>query len=217
MTPMSVMIMVAAPFAGRYTDKIGARWIMVTGLLLMSGGILFIVSRINLDTTWKTLFPALVITGFGMGMTFSPMTAASMGEVPPRIAGSASGVLNTARNLGQVLGIAVLGSVLQNRLGVNVADQLHSTTIPAALQEQVVAVSKQSQFELLPGIVPAELIDSVWHNVQLAFIDSIHNTFFVGALACLIAAGLAVMIRNPQTRTVTAGQPSEKPVLVVME
>ncbi len=217
MTPMSIMIMVAAPFAGRFTDKIGARWIMVTGLLLMAGGILFIVSRIDLDTTWKTLFPALVITGFGMGMTFSPMTAASMGEVPPRIAGSASGVLNTARNLGQVLGIAVLGSVLQNRLGVNVADQIQTANLPANLQEQVVAVSKQSQFELLPGIVPADLFNTVWHNVQLAFVDSIHNTFIVGAIACLIAAGLAVMVRNPQPRAVTAAAPNEKPVLVAME
>jgi EmrB/QacA subfamily drug resistance transporter len=217
MTPMSIMIMVAAPFAGRFTDRIGARWIMVSGLLLMSGGILFIVSRIDLDTTWKTLFPALVITGFGMGMTFSPMTAASMGEVPPRIAGSASGVLNTARNLGQVLGIAVLGSVLQNRLEVNVADQIQATNIPANLQEQVVAVSKQSQFELLPGIVPADLFNTVWHNVQIAFVDSLHNTFIVGAIACLIAAGLAVLVRNPQPRTVTAGQPSEKQVAAIAD
>ncbi|MFL5761172.1 MAG: DHA2 family efflux MFS transporter permease subunit [Thermomicrobiales bacterium] len=217
MTPMSVMIMVSAPFAGRFTDKIGARWIMVTGLLFMAGGILFIVSRIDLDTTWKTLFPALVVTGFGMGMTFSPMTAASMGEVPPRIAGSASGVLNTARNLGQVLGIAVLGSVLQNRLGVNVADQLQTTTIPADLQAQVVEVAKQSQFELLPSFVPTGLMDTVWSNVQIAFVDSLHSTFFVGAVACFIAAGLGVLIRNPAPRVATASAPNEKPAVVAAD
>ena len=59
-----------------------------------------------------------------MGMTFSPMTAAAMRDVPPRIAGSASGILNTTRNIGQVLGIAVLGSVLQTRMGVHTADGL---------------------------------------------------------------------------------------------
>ena len=47
MTPMSVMILIAAPFAGRLTDRIGARWILVTGLTLMTGGILFIISRIG--------------------------------------------------------------------------------------------------------------------------------------------------------------------------
>jgi EmrB/QacA subfamily drug resistance transporter len=217
MTPMSIMIMVSAPFAGRFTDRIGARWILVTGLLMMSGGILFIISRINLDTTWKTLFPALVITGTGMGMTFSPMTAASMGEVPPRIAGSASGVLNTARNLGQVLGIAVLGSVLQNRLGVHAADQLQSVNLSPDVYDQAVATAKQSQFELLPNFVPADQLNAVISSLQNAFVESLHNTFLVGAIACLIAAGLAVMIRNPAPRRATAGAPNEQPVAVVAD
>jgi EmrB/QacA subfamily drug resistance transporter len=217
MTPMSVMIMVSAPFAGRFTDRIGARWILVTGLLMMSGGILFIISRINLDTTWKTLFPALVITGTGMGMTFSPMTAASMGEVPPRIAGSASGVLNTARNLGQVLGIAVLGSVLQNRLGVYAADQLQSLNLSPDVYSQAVSTAKQSQFELLPNFVPADQLNAVISSLQNAFVDSLHNTFLVGSIACLIAAGFAVMIRNPAPRRATAGAPNEQPVAVVAD
>ncbi|MEA2523237.1 MAG: hypothetical protein QOF73_464, partial [Thermomicrobiales bacterium] len=102
MTPMSAMILIAAPLAGRLTDRIGARWILVTGTGLMAVGILFIITRIDLGTTWKTLLPALVVTGLGMGMTFAPMTAAAMREVPPRIAGSASGIINTMRNIGQV-------------------------------------------------------------------------------------------------------------------
>jgi EmrB/QacA subfamily drug resistance transporter len=217
MTPMSIAIMVSAPFAGRLTDRIGARWILVGGLLTMSGGILFIISRINLDTTWKTLFPALVITGTGMGMTFSPMTAASMAEVPPRIAGSASGVLNTARNLGQVLGIAVLGSVLQNRLGVYAADELQGLNLSPDVYNQVVATAKQSQFELLPNFVPADQLNAVISSLQNAFVESLHNTFLVGAIACLIAAGLAVMIRNPAPRRATAGAPNEQPVAVVAD
>jgi hypothetical protein len=111
MTPMSLAIMVAAPLAGRLTDRIGARWILVTGLTLMVSGILLIVSRIDLETDWRRLLPALLITGAGMGMTFAPMTAAAMAAVPPRIAGSASGIVNTMRNVGQVLGIAVLGAL----------------------------------------------------------------------------------------------------------
>src|SRR4029079_11124847 len=129
----------------------------VTGLLLMSGGILFIISRIDLDTTWRSLFPALVITGFGMGMTFSPMTAASMGEVPPRIAGSASGVLNTARNLGQVLGIAVLGSVLQGRLSIHGTEAL--ATLPGLDPHTGAAVGAliaSGRVEAIAAAVPAE-------------------------------------------------------------
>ena len=71
-------------------------------------------------------------------MTFAPMTAAVMAEVPVRIAGSASGILNTMRNVGQVLGIAVLGSLLQSRLGLHATDRLASLSIDPALEGQIV-------------------------------------------------------------------------------
>src|SRR5215208_929431 len=119
MMPMSLMLMFVAPVSGRLSDRIGARWILITGLILVTVGILLITSRVSTATNWHTLLPALLVTGTGMGMTFAPMTAAAMSQVPPRISGSASGILNTSRNVGQLLGIAVLGSVLQSRLGVH--------------------------------------------------------------------------------------------------
>jgi MFS family permease len=206
MTPMSLMIMIAAPIAGRLTDKIGARWILVTGLSLMTGGILFIVSRIDLETDWQRLLPALIVTGIGMGLTFAPMTAAAMASVPPRIAGSASGVINTMRNVGQVLGIAVLGSVLQNQVGVHTADELNSVPLDPATHEQVVALAEQSRFEQIAGAVLAmpgagqDLVDQVFHAVQLGFADAIRTTFFFGALACAVALATAFFIRNPAPR-----------------
>src|SRR5579884_1918873 len=113
--PMSVVIMLVAPLAGRMTDRIGARWILFVGLALAGGGILLMVTELNLQTTWVPLLPSMTLTGAGMGLTFAPMTTAAMQEVPPRIAGSASGIINTIRQTGQVLGVAVLGSVLQSR------------------------------------------------------------------------------------------------------
>jgi EmrB/QacA subfamily drug resistance transporter len=216
MTPLSVTIMLAAPLAGRFSDRIGARWILVGGLSLMTGGILLIVRQISLDTTWVTLLPALLVTGAGMGLTFAPMTAAAMMEVPPRIAGSASGILNTARNIGQVLGIAVLGSVLQTRLGTHASERLSGIALDPAVKDQVVTLSKQNRFDLLPRIVPAEQTGRVFGALQLAFVDSIHNTFIVAAGICLIAVFIALLIRNPTRDAVTARARAEAktPVLV---
>jgi MFS family permease len=199
MTPMSVMIMFAAPMAGRLTDKIGARWILTGGLMLMTVGILFIVSRIGLDTDWKSLAPALIVTGLGMGMTFAPMTAAAMREVPPRIAGSASGILNTTRNVGQVLGIAVLGSLLQSEVGSHTRTELESVPLDSGVRDQVVSLAKGSRFEEIAGAIPqaqADLVPAVFNAIQNAFVDSIHITFLVGSVACLIGALTALAIRD---------------------
>ena len=201
MTPMSIMIMFSAPLAGRLTDKIGARWILVTGLSLMTGGILFIISRITPETTWRTLLPALLVTGTGMGMTFAPMTAAVMAEVPPRIAGSASGILNTMRNVGQVLGIAVLGSVLQSRLGSHAADRLPELGLDGGVQAGIVGAIQDGRFDAVAGIVPAEQaanLPQIFATLRQTFVDGLHDTFYVGAAACLVAAACALFIRNPR-------------------
>ncbi len=204
MTPMSLMIMIAAPLSGRLTDKIGARWILASGLTLMTVGIAFIVSRISLQTDWVALAPALMVTGLGMGMTFAPMTAAAMREVPPRIAGSASGILNTTRNVGQVLGIAVLGSFLQSRVASNTRGELSSVPVDDGVRDRLVTLAKGSQFEEIAGAIPqaqADLIPAVFGAIQSAFADSIQTTFMVGAVACLIGALSALAIRDIKAPT----------------
>lgn len=219
MTPMSLTLMFAAPIAGRLTDRIGARWIMVTGLALMSTGIVFIVNRIDLATDWVKLLPALIVTGAGMGLTFAPMTTAAMASVPHRFAGGASGIINTMRNIGQVLGIAVLGSVLANRVGTHANDRLGDTGLDPATQDRVVTLAKESRLDQIAGIVPGDLFGGVMHDIQLAFVDSIHNTFLVGALACAVALAMAFFVRNPAPRAVTrpAGAPAPEPVVVAAD
>src|SRR3954451_5760859 len=120
---------------------------------MMAVGIFLIVSRIDLDAEWKSLLPAFVVTGLGMGMTFAPMTAAAMREVPPRIAGRASGILNTTRNIGQVLGIAVLGSILQTRLVSHAHNQLANVPLDSATKDQVIVLAKNSLFDAIPSVV----------------------------------------------------------------
>jgi len=203
-TPMALMIMISAPIAGRLTDKIGARWILVTGLSLMTAGILFITSQIDLNTDWRVLALPLIVTGLGMGRTFAPMTAAAMRDVPPRISGSASGILNTTRNIGQVLGIAVLGSILQTRLVSHGEDRLADVPLDPATRDRAISLAKNSRFEEISAIVPPDLLSSVVGGLQLAFVDSIHNTFTVSALSCLVGVGAAFMIRNQARRTANA-------------
>jgi EmrB/QacA subfamily drug resistance transporter len=218
MTPMSVMLMVAAPLAGRLTDRVGPRWIMVSGASLMFAGILYLITQVNLQTDWLQLLPALVVTGIGMGLTFSPMTAAAMRDVPPRIAGSASGIINTMRNIGQVLGIAVLGSYLQHRVGVSVGDKVDSFALDPATKDRVVELSQQSQFDKIGGVVGQDQLDAIFLAIQKGFVDALHSTFIIGAFMCLLAAVIATQVRNPKPQTASkrAPAPSETAVAAAL-
>ncbi|HET9661224.1 MAG TPA: DHA2 family efflux MFS transporter permease subunit [Thermomicrobiales bacterium] len=211
MMPMSLMILVGAPIAGRLSDRIGARWLLFAGTAIMSLGILFITSRVSTDTTIASLAPALIVTGIGMGMTFSPMTAAAMRDVPPRVAGSASGVLNTTRNIGQVLGIAILGSVLQARMATHTADGLVPLGLDSATADKVVDLAKQNQFPQIVSLIPADQLGPLMDVIKEAFVQSTRNTFVVGAIACGIASLLALLVRNPKPAQIPVNAPVATP------
>ena len=112
--PMTVLIMIIAPVAGKLSDKLGSRWLMAGGLTLLAVSLL-LFSRLGLDSGFWNLLPGLVIGGVGMASVMTPMSAAAMGSVPVAKAGVASGVLNTFRQVGGALGIAVLGAILTSR------------------------------------------------------------------------------------------------------
>jgi EmrB/QacA subfamily drug resistance transporter len=127
--PMTLLIIVIAPIAGRFSDRIGSRWLMGAGMTLL-GTSLLLYQRIGVHSDFWTLLPALLVGGVGMAMTMSPMTSAAMGAVPVDKAGVGSGVLNSFRQVGGSLGIALMGAIVASYLH-------HPQHSPAAAQDYV--------------------------------------------------------------------------------
>src|SRR5262249_37625914 len=73
--PMTLLIIVVAPIAGRLSDRIGSRWLIAGGQTLTAGSLL-IFSRLTVDSSWWDLFPGMVVGGLGMALSMTPMTAA---------------------------------------------------------------------------------------------------------------------------------------------
>src|SRR5207249_3130623 len=96
-------------------DRIGARWLMGAGLLCL-GTSLLIFSRLGLHSNFWNLFPGLIIGGVGMALAMTPTTAAAMGSVPVDKAGVGSAVLNSMRQVGGSLGIAVIGAIVASQV-----------------------------------------------------------------------------------------------------
>ena len=106
MAPASLMSMFVAPVAGRLTDKIGGKYILMLGLILFGGGMGWVALEASTTSTWYDFLPALIVAGIGMGCVFAPMVTVAMRNIDPRMAGAASGVLNTIRQVGLVIGTA---------------------------------------------------------------------------------------------------------------
>jgi MFS family permease len=80
------------------------------GLLFIAVGA-FLQARVHPDSTAAVLIPGMVCIGLGAGLSLPPLSSAVMAAVPPERAGMAGGALNSARQLGLAIGVAVLGAV----------------------------------------------------------------------------------------------------------
>jgi EmrB/QacA subfamily drug resistance transporter len=114
--PATLMIVAVAPLAGRLMDRIGARWPIATGLVLVAFS-LYWLTNIDVATTYGDIWPSFVLMGLGMALVMSPMTAAAMNAVSTDKAGVASGILSMSRMVGGTLGVAVLGAIFQSQVG----------------------------------------------------------------------------------------------------
>src|SRR5262249_13509164 len=96
---------------GRLADKYGPRALMVPGLTLVTASlVLFSVQDAN--STFWTLLPALVVGGLGMATAMAPTTTAAMASVPVAKAGVGSAVINSMRQVGGSIGIALIGAIV---------------------------------------------------------------------------------------------------------
>jgi EmrB/QacA subfamily drug resistance transporter len=109
--PWTGMPMLIAPLAGLLSDRIGSRPLMAAGLALQSGAIAWLASVSAPDVPYSQLVVPFVMAGTGMALVFAPTANAVLAAVRPQEAGQASGATNAIREVGGVLGIAVLASV----------------------------------------------------------------------------------------------------------
>jgi EmrB/QacA subfamily drug resistance transporter len=114
--PMTLLIVLVAPIAGKASDRIGSRGLMTGGMLLLSLQLL-LFSRLGADASFWNLLPALLIGGVGMAMTMTPSAAAATRSVPVDKAGIGAAVLNCARQVGGTMGVAILGAIVAAEAG----------------------------------------------------------------------------------------------------
>jgi EmrB/QacA subfamily drug resistance transporter len=109
--PWTGMPVLVAPIAGALSDRIGGRPLLITGLALQAIGLGWLAAVASPTVPYLTMVPAFVIAGLGMSLFIVPVANVVLSSVRRDQEGIASGANNAIRELGGVLGIAVLGAV----------------------------------------------------------------------------------------------------------
>jgi EmrB/QacA subfamily drug resistance transporter len=229
LAPMSLTSMLVAPFAGRMADRMGGKYILMVGIFVFAVGFGTLTFVAGPDSTWINFLVPAIVAGAGMGMTFAPMTTVAMRNISPRMAGAASGVLNTTRQVGAAVGSAVVGALLQNHLATALHDQavIHSAALPAAYRDQFIAAfssvaangfeigTGQNGAKLPAGLPPAvaQQLTSLAHDVFVtAYIDALKPTLVVPIAVLALTALSAVLIKRRKKSAVEQDEPAAKEV-----
>src|SRR4029079_13789686 len=143
--------MLVAPVAGILSDRLGSRPLMAAGLFLQSAALIGRAAVSRPHVAYGVLVPAFVMGGTGMALVFAPAANAVLGSVRPEEAGQASGAKNAIRELGGVLGVAVLAAVFTGAGGFETPQAFVDGLVPALWVGAAVLLLGGFAALLIPG------------------------------------------------------------------
>ncbi len=186
MLPMAAAMMPTARLAPRLIARFSARTVCLTGLVLISAG-LVILAQLEVSSGYGWLLAGLVPLGVGMGAAMTPATTAITEALPASQQGVGSAINDLARELGGAVGIAVIGSTLT-------ATYRNHLTLPG-LPASVVGQARNS------FAVAAHLGGRVATQASIAFTDGLRIALLVGAGFALLAAIAVALLLRREGRT----------------
>jgi EmrB/QacA subfamily drug resistance transporter len=184
--PSTLILVVMGPLAGRLTDRIGARPLLVAGLTLVSAAIFVQAIGLTVHTTYLRLLPGFVLMGLGIGLVMSPMSTVAMNSVDRTKAGAASGVLSMSRMVGGTFGVAVMGALIAT-LGRSEIDQ-RLPQLPASTRAAIADALGAGGGGTVPGQAATPHIVA---TVQQAFVSALSTGLAIGAGVTICGAVLA--------------------------
>lgn len=200
--PFAALLMLTAPYSPRLAARLGTRAVVVAGLATVAAGF-GVISQATLAWGYPEYMLATLLMALGMGLALSPATEAIMASVPAGAASVGSATNSTIRELGGVLGVAVVGSVVASSYATAL------TPAVAALPASLGAVAKSSigAATVLSQHLPGGAGAAFGHRAALAFIHAADRGFLIAA-AVTLAGALIVRALMPASESRTAEIPA---------
>ena len=195
--PMNGAFIVASLVSGWFTTRLGWRITIIIGLILVAVATLSFV-QIGVDTEYGDFWGKLMFSGFGGGLTICSLVAVAMSAAPATKAGVASALLNTSTRIGGVLGIALQGTILTQRLTTQLERSLSKWNLPSRVQEQLIA--EALRYEPITNL-PTSLSPLAWQQAfGEAFVSGLHATVLLASFLLLVGAVLVFVFIPPSLK-----------------
>lgn len=186
--PVGILQAFISPLAGQVTDRINPKIPAIFGMLLLTLS-LYLFSFFSLQTTHAQIMLPLYLRGVALGFIFTPMTTIALLDIPKPQLAQASGLFNTVRQIGGSFGIAILGTLLAQRLTFHrqiFGEQLNVSS--PAFQEVMKSLKYFSLHTAgaapYTAAIQAKML-VVKNLITQAFVQGISDDFFVGAVLTL--------------------------------
>jgi EmrB/QacA subfamily drug resistance transporter len=219
--PQAAMAAVSMPLGGLLTDRIGPKWVVASGLLLLTVGSV-VLAQIHYDSSNWVVIGALMLRGVAMGFAMMPTMSAAMARVPRRYTSRASSITNTLQRLSSSVGIAVLVTVLAGQFAtaakqttcappatvvIAAASVLHQPELTGQqycgfLQEKIAASAAQQSSGSSQPSTGNVVLDAFNHQFAGGvFSDAFDRTFVLIAILSAIGIVPAFFLKRPERET----------------
>lgn len=178
--PLSLTTLIVAPLSAQLTKKIYPKYIIVFGVIMSMIGAYLMKNVLSVDMDISSLTVPLIFLGVGMGAVMAQISNLTLSAVGSEMAGEASGVMSTIRNIGASLGAAVIGAVFLTVLASSLIDKTNSSQVIPEMVKQAIetgANEDASQFEF--GVtsygemakLPEDVKTDINHNINESIVD----------------------------------------------
>ena len=165
------VMVITAPLAGALSSRFGAKWIITLGMTLEATALIWLSRMLYADAPLSALTPPLMIYGAGFGLSIAQMANLVLSDIPFNKAGVASGAVNTIRQVGAALGIALIGAVMFGTFASAAIPLVEQSTAFEDFGARVAANAEISPAAQTLG----GLIGSLGDTAKQAIIDQLNN------------------------------------------
>lgn len=194
--PLPLALAVVAPLAGRFTGSFGARLPMSLGLAVAGAGMVLFL-RLEATSGYGSVWWNFALVGAGMGLSLAPMSAAVVSSVPLERAGVASAVHNACRQLGTVLGVALLGTIIVARLDSSLRSSLAGLGVPPDARERIVEAAGRGSAGVVEAAPPGVDAGALRQAAAEAFVSGMHASFLTAGAVLLVGALITLIFVTP--------------------